>query len=384
VTALSEHRGGLIAVGFATERSPRLGQDLASEVRLVPQELINAQQYRGLIASRVYPPPRDLDFRWFPPTSDRGVFVIDVPAQTEDLKPFMVRSMLDTDEVEQAHSVGFPRRDGDSVIWTPAELVHSRIQRGQLQEVFPVGGETSAPDPEAAVEEEATLAEGLLDGEDPPTYILQSYPSGRPDLFDMPRLDQIRVALSDPPSVRPAGFNLGGLSPANWSDDAIVAVGVSMAARVNNRGMFTVVFVADQDGLGWALNQRMPPDAPLRVNPLTATEQTLEYFRFLSAFVVPILDEADWSVVVQARRMKTRDVVFEARPLTGGIPLTLPFSDAPRAIHDDWKAAFMSSKEPEEDAYQALVRFYQLWQLPESRILYAQDGRISTELIGEA
>jgi hypothetical protein len=384
VAAFAQHRGGLIVLGFSTTATTTLKQDIASRVRQIPKTMIIPEQYRGLIQSRIYPPPRDIGMSWFPPGGgDRGIFVIDVPAQDEGLKPFLVRSMPDPESGEDVvNSFGFPRRDGDRVIWTPPEYVHGRIQRGNLAVAAQILGSTpSNADVAVDLESEATATKALLSADDEPDYLLQSYPTSYTQNLDMSSMDRARVALSDPPSLRPSGFNLRGLGTAEWSSDAIVASGSGIAARINSKGMFTVVFLADRDTLGWALNQRVAPDASLRINPLTLTEYTEEYFRFAEGHLTQLTVDSLWTGVVQARHMKSADVVFEARPLTGATPITPPFPNAPRASTDEWKSAFDLSGDPESDAFQALVRIYQLFGLNESAVLYAESGRISTEEI---
>jgi hypothetical protein len=54
-------------------------------------------------------------------------------------------------------------------------------------------------------------------------------------------------------------------------------------------GIVTTVFAANESCLGWALSQYMPEGAPLRMNPITLAEYTLEYFRLLDEQLAPLL-----------------------------------------------------------------------------------------------
>ncbi len=126
--AMAEDRGGLIVIGYATEKRATEGGEFASRHHPVPKSRINVDQYLDLIHARVYPAIEAMRAHWFPPDDppDEGVFVLEIPPQRDESKPFAVTRMM-VDDVEHPHFVGFPRRDGDRIRWLPPETIQHQL-----------------------------------------------------------------------------------------------------------------------------------------------------------------------------------------------------------------------------------------------------------------
>jgi hypothetical protein len=112
--AFANGNGGHIVIGLRTKPSPVRFADEVEEVRPVPQALVNTLQLRDIINAWIYPSIEGLDVRFFPSTADpsKGLVAIDVPAQRDEMKPFLVvRSLDGSRHVETLF--GYVERKGD-------------------------------------------------------------------------------------------------------------------------------------------------------------------------------------------------------------------------------------------------------------------------------
>lgn len=120
VAAFANGRGGLLLVGFATRVDD--GREIIDELKPVPARLVNVDRHRKLVRDRVRPHVRDLTIDFYPVQDERGVLVIDIPAQPETAKPFVVPGL---DGRKAPTAVGVPIRDADATHW----LDHDDLQR---------------------------------------------------------------------------------------------------------------------------------------------------------------------------------------------------------------------------------------------------------------
>lgn len=136
---------------------------------------------------------------------------------------------------------------------------------------------------------------------------------------------------------------------------------------------------------GWRLSQHLAEGAPLRINPITLTEYTLEYFRLVDEQIAILFGYSNgsptWPVRVVGRRMKSELIVLYPGPLRGpGIPLTPPGREH-LARSDDWDMEFTATGDPEVDAFAALVHVYALFGLSRKDIPHTENERVSTEAV---
>jgi hypothetical protein len=93
ISALANGRGGLLLIGFVTERTPGSAIDVVSEVSEFGRELFDEAQCLDKIRQLVYPLVFGVTATFMPAqeNADRGVGVIQVPEQSEQDKYFLVR-----------------------------------------------------------------------------------------------------------------------------------------------------------------------------------------------------------------------------------------------------------------------------------------------------
>jgi len=128
VAALANNEGGVIVVGLRTRRNG--SSEIIDEVRPVPVRLIDRDRYRKLVRERVFPFVRDFSTWWLPADDERGLLVIDVPAQASKDKPFIVSGSAGTQAAVNASSVAVPLRDDDGTHWLSGQELHRFLTEG--------------------------------------------------------------------------------------------------------------------------------------------------------------------------------------------------------------------------------------------------------------
>lgn len=127
VAALANTGGGVIVVGLRTRREG--SSEVIDEVRPVPAGLIDRDRYRKLVRERVFPFVRDFSTWWLQAGDERGLLVIDVPAQLPRDKPFVVSGSPGSGVVD-ACSVAVPLRDDDGTHWLSSQELHRLLTDG--------------------------------------------------------------------------------------------------------------------------------------------------------------------------------------------------------------------------------------------------------------
>ncbi|WP_433294569.1 hypothetical protein ACQP2F_33435 [Actinoplanes sp. CA-030573] len=120
VAAFANGQGGLLLVGFGTRVEN--GREIIDALKPVPARLVDVDRYRKLVRDRVRPLIRGLTVDFYAVDDERGVLVIDIPAQPETAKPFVVPG---PDGKKTPTTVGVPIRDADATVW----LTHDGLQR---------------------------------------------------------------------------------------------------------------------------------------------------------------------------------------------------------------------------------------------------------------
>ncbi len=114
--------GGLLVVGFATTKEH--DEEIVDALNPVPRRLVNLDQHRQVIATRILPALREVTVEWIDRGNDTGVLVIDIPAQPRSSQLFAILAPTGTAELSKI-AVAVPVRNGDGTRWLrPHEIRH--------------------------------------------------------------------------------------------------------------------------------------------------------------------------------------------------------------------------------------------------------------------
>jgi hypothetical protein len=120
--------GGIIVVGMDTKRIP--GGEVIRSVRPAPIDTATTRRYRQTIESRLFPFPIGLEIQTVEAGIGKGLVVICIPPQEEELKPFLVHGAIVGDRVEGAY-ISIVRRSGQDSIPITAQQIHSTLAAGR-------------------------------------------------------------------------------------------------------------------------------------------------------------------------------------------------------------------------------------------------------------
>lgn len=119
--------GGLVVVGMATKKSR--GSETISGACPVPPPEHGLRRHRQAIDTRVFPPVDGLTVEEVEHGS--GVLIlVHVPAQPEELKPFLVHGAIVGDRIEGAF-ISIVRRRGEESVPITAQAIHSTLAAGR-------------------------------------------------------------------------------------------------------------------------------------------------------------------------------------------------------------------------------------------------------------
>lgn len=132
-SAFANAAGGVLVIGARTRRHDRAAGDIVSELRLLPRDLVDVQQYEDTIADRVHPTLRELTVRFYPSAgnAERGLVALDVPPQQEIDRYFLIhRPFVEGDEQTPGWLVGIAVRGVGRVELRAIGEIHTLINRG--------------------------------------------------------------------------------------------------------------------------------------------------------------------------------------------------------------------------------------------------------------
>jgi hypothetical protein len=120
--------GGVIVVGISTKKLPD-GEEIRA-IRPVPIGPHTVRRYRQAIERCLFPPPDNLSVESVLLGKEKGLILIDVPPQPEELKPFLVHGSI-VDGKVQGTFISILRRRDDGSIPITAPMIHSTLAAGR-------------------------------------------------------------------------------------------------------------------------------------------------------------------------------------------------------------------------------------------------------------
>jgi hypothetical protein len=133
ISALANGRGGLLLIGFVTERTPGSATDTVSAVRPFDRALFDEAQCVDKVRQLVYPLIVGVTatFKLAEGEADRGVAVVQVPEQHDEDKYFLVRKEFIGPEGAPGWLIGISVRSFDRDRPLAVAEVHALVSAGR-------------------------------------------------------------------------------------------------------------------------------------------------------------------------------------------------------------------------------------------------------------
>lgn len=271
-----------------------------------------------------------------------------------------------------------PVRRGAGVRWLSADEVHRLINDGMRSpKTPPVPREDVSRDLRQRARKRIEDMEAWQEWSDVPSYFLQAIPPPGTSLVTaLLGRDGLRGALEEMDCIRPLGWNLRTDRHSEVRDGSLAYLwDPRRGIMIDPDGLLTVGATATSDYLGWA-RAEPGPNQPWVLHPLSLVEFTYEMTRFVHRELIP-RSRGPWILLASCRRFaEGRGVALPA-----GRGEWYGRHDVRPATSNDWTQDYEASDDPAVDAFQLLVRVYALFGHDTSAIPFAQDGRISAEMI---
>lgn len=233
VASFANTEGGVILLGVKTRQNSIHFGDEVESINPFPQDLINPQQFYDTLQEWLYPMPHHLSVKWVPHSEEtnKGIIAIEVPPQSQELKPFLIRKVLDSGKTVEI-MFGYPERRRDfTEIWS-VEKMQSHLRDGlhyndlireqyetiqirleRLEDLQKTGtAEVISPNSEELLHQriENAILECHLNENNRPVFVLAAFPKqviSIPNLFKS-RNEQVVMLLENPPELRRSGFDI--------------------------------------------------------------------------------------------------------------------------------------------------------------------------------
>jgi predicted HTH transcriptional regulator len=132
ISSFANGQGGYIVIGLTTIRNANDAREVVSGLDLHPENSVLVSQISGVAKAQIYPPIRDLDVRWVADdsTSQAGVTVVIVPAQTEDKKLFVMLEVMEGQEQLRHIVIGIAERRGSDSVPMDGKAIQRALRDG--------------------------------------------------------------------------------------------------------------------------------------------------------------------------------------------------------------------------------------------------------------
>lgn len=332
--------GGVLVLGVNTRQHATDRVEFVESMPGYRTGLVHEERYRKVIRDRVAPLVRDLRFHMFRLDSqqeDREFAVLEIAAQREVDKPFIVDRLVDDDGSRLSNAFGWPERSGDSTYWHPKEQIQQLISAGfRLGASLPTPGATE----DLAPEEDLTAAWNATNvGDTGPRFAIQLTPIGPRGRFrEFFGSDRESLRQWRPQRSVGFGFDLTWHQPAPVGN-RIIATDSYGSLVLDREGILTLVYGLVGSVFLWG---SPPVDTVLQINPFVLTEWVGEAVRLAYEFLSPRLEPESWQIRFIATDLGPEPRVAIRRPELGFMAPWLATTDADdftiEGIGTDWEA----------------------------------------------
>jgi hypothetical protein len=393
VAALANARGGVIVLGFRTSKQENRLADTASSQRPIQKSLISWSSYRDIISRWVHPGIVGLQANWFPsdPNADRGVFVLNIPAQLEESKHFIVCETT-RDDGSFPGAIGIPVRNNDATNWVRPEALQSLVRealwwrRNGPSVAGSSANNLSLADEQIMVSERCRAIERLVGWDTTPFVALHALPEQpltRPNNFYSN--DGLRRRIEEPAVLRSDGFHISTYAHVEVQPDGSLASHSQRKALwLSPNGFLSAAGAAIGDFLGWYINQGRGAGQPLALNPRVTAEFILEFSRFFHRELKSYYT-GNWNLWLSIVGFNRAGGVVLVPHLGQALgPHAFLMWDEFNQLHPIQPNADRRLRSVETsgaDAYSLLIELYSLFGSPPDLIPYVENSEISENLI---
>ena len=303
VTALANAVGGIIVLGFDTERDTLTLGELINKVCPFPPGLVDPDRYRKVVHEYVYP-PLDVLVKVFEAADGKVVAAVVVHGAVN--KPYIVAKITDeTSQTIGAH-FGYFERKQDVIPSLSVARIQQQLAAGQqwasldqrlqgIEANVASWGKIGPPVKGVGITDEVRnerlkAARIAVERDDAPLVYYMASPEGEcdfPTLF-LSRGERVVRLIERPPQLRPQGFEIYS------GDRSEILLGKLRRNMVAGRrlielwkdGLFIFLGQGDEDFLGWRMGGE---DRPIHISNFVLAESIL-MFCWLMRF---IYEEAD-------------------------------------------------------------------------------------------
>lgn len=122
--------GGLIVIGAKAKKIPG-GEVIRQVGEVVPRQTDTEARYMRVLDQHLFPPVYGLRIDVVPIRDDRALILLDIPAQPEEQKPFLVHGAITADGETEGSFISIVQRRGEGSIPITAPMIHASIAAGR-------------------------------------------------------------------------------------------------------------------------------------------------------------------------------------------------------------------------------------------------------------
>lgn len=392
VSAMANARGGIIIIGFKTERRADVAGEYISQVIPFPASLIDSDRYIKLLEQLVYPSLHGVDVLTFesPDEPGKAISAIVVIGAATNERPYLVGNMVDEEEQSIGAYFGFFERRQDVIPTWRIARIQQQLSAGLSLDARLSGIEAAIaalktpqlPEDKTRITEEESdrrLAEARAAlGKDPePLVYFTATAEGEcdfPELFSSRRARIVRL-LENPPQLRPDGFEI--------SVDRTAQI---LAGRLRRNmipgykllelwkdGFFVYIAPGDEDFLGWSVGNTA--GKAIRISSFVLAEATLA-FCWLTQIVFEEANPKPQAVKVcigfdNLTRPTGPATLSKAAEGPGRLPGTT--RPAPNTQHKVCQVTTLADYDAERLAYLLIARIYNWFGYDSERLPYVEE-----------
>ncbi len=139
VSAFANTHGGFIVLGIKTKKVAEYSADVADELRPIPKNLFNQEQYRNIARDWIYPPLNELQIVLIPSDGDaEKVFaILEIPESALINKPFLlIRGADESKGRNRRITFGYAERFRSSSLTSVVQRLQQLLHLGLRLEGF--------------------------------------------------------------------------------------------------------------------------------------------------------------------------------------------------------------------------------------------------------